>query len=309
MKDKDKQNFFSIKGKLKGKDDLLPKEFSERTVTKAVKKNIEEHRPIFNKVYMKDGVPLFSQLELNINELCNRRCPFCPRSGDYPNQNLHIDLDLVESIALQLEELEFKGVVNICGTGEPLLTKYIESIVNKLASRKLLVEIVTNGDFLTIEKIKSLYSAGLSKFVVSMYDGAHQIKINNDIFKSAGIAKDRYILRDRWYTEEKDYGVIYTNRTGAIDSPELVKNSAPCYYPSYALYIDWNGDVLLCCQDSYNRTIKIGNANDRKIFDLWTDQEFIKYRKNLRSGLRCDKPCSQCNANGQVYGKDHAGLW
>ena len=34
-----------------------------------------------------------------------------------------------------------------------------------------------------------------------------------------------------------------------------------------------------------------------------------KFRKNLLEGKRCNKPCSDCNANGTLLGQDHAKLW
>ena len=133
----------------------LPKEFSSKTITKAVKNNIDRKRFSIDEVQMVDGVPLFSWVELNINELCNRTCPFCPRSGSYPNQNIHMDPGLAASIAFQLDSLDFSGIVNISGTGEPMLTKHIIDIVREFGSRDIKVEIVTNGDQLKIPLIKS----------------------------------------------------------------------------------------------------------------------------------------------------------
>ena len=33
------------------------------------------------------------------------------------------------------------------------------------------------------------------------------------------------------------------------------------------------------------------------------------YRKNLLKGKRCNSPCSECNAEGTVLGKNHAQEW
>ena len=109
----------------------LPKEFTEKTVTNAVLNNIERKRFSINDVIMVDGIPLFSWVELNFNELCNRKCIFCPRSDSYPNKNLHMDLEIAELIADQLQSLGFKGTVNISGTGEPLLTKNLLELIKK----------------------------------------------------------------------------------------------------------------------------------------------------------------------------------
>ena len=196
---------------------------------KGMKDNIERKKPSINDVVMYKNFPLFSFIELNINELCNRKCPFCPRVNPkiYPNQNIHMDIEIVRIIAKQLKKLNFTGIVNISGTGEPLLTKYIVDIVKEFGDRNIHIEIVTNGDILTRKKgpqlIKDIYKAGLSQFVISMYDGPEQIEYFNNLFSSCGIDKSLYSLRDRWYDESEDYGLLYTNRAGNIGFEYLSK--------------------------------------------------------------------------------------
>jgi len=45
-------------------------------------------------------------IELNLTELCNMTCTFCPRSADYPNLNLHMSLDTIDTIATQLNDYQ-----------------------------------------------------------------------------------------------------------------------------------------------------------------------------------------------------------
>ena len=293
----------------KTKQKWLPKDFTPKTVTTAVKKNIERKRPSIDDVFKVDGVPLFSWVELNVNELCNRKCVFCPRSEDYPNQNLHMDISLAESIAQQLSDLEFQGSVNISGTGESLLTKHLPGIVKQFGDKDIRIEIVTNGDKLTPKIINDLYTAGLTQLVVSMYDGPEQIEYFNNLFKECEVSSELYTLRDRWYDESEDYGLIYTNRAGSMGEKLSSSVVRPCYYPHYALYIDWNGDILLCCQDMYNRTVVFGNVKERKIIDIWKDQKFDEFRKKLKAADRSLSPCNNCTANGLVFGKNHAAAW
>ena len=291
------------------KNSWLPKEFTEKTVTKAVLNNIERKRNCIDDVVMVDGVPLFSWVELNFNELCNRTCVFCPRSEDYPNQNFHMDLELAELIAEQLVSLGFSGTVNISGTGEPLLTRNLIDLVKKFGERNIRIEIVTNGDKLKPKLVKELYAVGLKQLVVSMYDGPEQKMYFNDLFKKSGISKEDFTLRDRWYDEEEDYGLIYTNRAGSLGKELPTPEKRSCYYPHYALYIDWNGDILLCCQDMYNRTVNFGNVKERSLLDIWKDQKLTEFRKKLKVGERSESPCNSCNANGMVFGKNHVDLW
>lgn len=291
---------------------------------KGMKDNIQRKQPSINAVQSYNDLPLFSFIELNINEICNRRCPFCPRAdpSTYPNQNIHMDVSLAENIAIQLADLNFKGIVNISGTGEPLLTKHITDIVKQFGDRGIHIEIVTNGDMLVRKKgkqlIKDLYSSGLCQFVVSMYDGPEQIEQFNNLFAECGIDKSSYSLRDRWYDESEDYGLLYTNRAGNIGfqhlsdvaKDKLMKSGkSACFYTHYAMMIDWTGDALLCCQDMYNRTVKFGNVKDKALIDIWLDAKLMEFRNKLKNGERSLSPCNGCNANGQIFGKNHAESW
>ena len=113
---------------------------------KGMQDNIERKQPSINRVVMRDGIPLFSFIELNINELCNRTCTFCPRVDPkkYPNQNIHMSVELAKNIADQLASINFTGIINISGTGEPLLTKHVANIVKQFGDADLHTEIVTN---------------------------------------------------------------------------------------------------------------------------------------------------------------------
>ncbi len=289
-----------------------------------MKDNIERKKPSINNVVMHGNVPLFSFIELNINEICNRVCPFCPRSNpeQYPNQNIHMSVELAKNIAEQLADINFTGIVNISGTGEPLLTKHVVDIVKQFGDKGIHIEIVTNGDMLVSKKgsklIKDLYSAGLCQFVVSMYDGPEQIDQFNTLFASCDVDKESYSLRDRWYDESEDYGLLYTNRAGNIGFEHLSDISkqklmesgkSACFYTHYSMMIDWNGDALLCCQDMYNRTVNFGNVKDKSLVDIWTDAKLTEFRNKLKNGDRSLSPCSNCNANGQVFGVNHANKW
>lgn len=299
-------------------------EASKNSMKKGMRDNIERKQPSINEVVRYKGIPLFSFIELNINEICNRKCPFCPRVDPkiYPNQNIHMDLKIAENIANQLADLNFSGIVNISGTGEPLLTKYIPDIVKLFGDRGIHIEIVTNGDMLIRKRgkklIKDLYDSGLCQFVVSMYDGPEQIEQFNTLFASCGIDKNQYSLRDRWYDESEDYGLLYTNRAGNIGfehlsdiaKQKLMKSGkSACFYTHYSMMIDWNGDALLCCQDMYNRTVKFGNVKQKLLIDIWRDGKLMEFRNKLKNGERSLSPCSNCNANGQVFGHNHGKAW
>ena len=59
----------------------------------------------------------------------------------------------------------------------------------------------------------------------------------------------------------------------------------------------------------YNRTVKFGNVAEKPIFDIWRDKRLNDFRDKLKSGQRCLSPCSNCDANGMLFGKNHAAKW
>jgi radical SAM protein with 4Fe4S-binding SPASM domain len=251
-------------------------------------------------------VPLFSWIDINANELCNRRCVFCPRGQKYKNENVHMDLTLATKISKELKELEYKGTINICGNGEPLLHKDIVGLVKCFKEHQ--VEIVTNGDRLSTDLIKNLYDNGLKYFVVSMYDGPEQIERNNKLFKDACIDEDRYILRDRWHPEDDEFGLILTNRAGTMKGKKDIPSTA-CYYMHYSMQIDWNGDVLFCVQSVYDKSVIHGNLNEKSMLDIWSSNKIRDYRKKLGEGKRSHHPCDGCDAIGIIHGGNHAAAW
>ena len=172
------------------------------------------------------------------------------------------------------------------------------------------LELVTNGDKLTSKDFKNLFSIGINHFVVSLYDGEHQLKKFNTLFAKAGLSEEHYSLRDRWHDSDKNFGLKLTNRGGTIkigEQPEVVLKK-PCYYPSYSMTIDWNGDVLVCMQD-WNKKVKFGNARSQSLFEIWQNKAFSKYRMSLLSGTRKFSPCNKCNAEGTMHGFNHADAW
>ena len=251
-------------------------------------------------------IPLFSWIDINANELCNRTCEFCPRGHNYKNENVHMALGLATEIAKQLEELEYNGTISICGNGEPLLHKDIIGLVN--CFKTLQVEIVTNGDRLNVELIKNLYANGLNFFVVSMYDGPEQIERNNKLFKEAGISEDQYTLRDRWHDENEEFGLILTNRAGIMKGTKEL-SSTVCHYMHYSMQIDWNGDVLFCVQSIYDKSVIHGNLNDQSMLDIWSSKKVNDYRKKLEAGNRGHHPCENCDAMGIIHGYNHVQEW
>ena len=276
-----------------------------------IKTNLKRRSVVVDKVYTVDNVPMPTWIELSLIDVCNRKCVFCPKSDDNvaPDTHQKMSSKIIDKIHDDLSEMGFKGIISLAGYGEPLLHKDISYIVKKL-SKVASVEVITNGDPLTSKKLQELYIAKINKVLVSMYDGPEQITKFKDLTKRANVPEEMIILRDRWYDQQNDFGVKLTNRAGTISTGEQepIDKNKKCFYPTYQLLIDWNGDVFLCPQD-WQRRVTMGNLMQQSLGEIWVGSTLSKFRKNLLEGKRCNKPCSDCNADGTLLGKDHADLW
>ena len=289
-------------------------ENTERTkpLFKTIEINIKRKTAILDdRLVTYKNRPIPSWIELSIIDVCNRSCSFCPKSDPKvaPNTYQKMQMNLINKLTEELKEIKYKGSVVLCGYGEPMLHKDLNLICKKLSEASF-VEVVTNGDTLNPKQIKNLYINNVNKLLISMYDGEHQIKKFKQMIEDSKVPKDFVILRDRWYDSKKDYGLKLTNRTGTISigQQEEVGKYKKCFYPSYQFLIDWNGDVFLCPQD-WQRRVTMGNMMQEHIFDIWTSKIMSKFRRNLINGKRIESPCTLCNAEGTILGKNHANEW
>ena len=255
------------------------------------------------------NLPLPSWVELSVIDYCNRKCVFCPKSNDLiaPNhKHLYMDMNLIKKIVTDLKNINFCGVVLLAGYGEPMASPILMDIIKEI-SPHYKTEIVTNGDYITPEKIITMINHGISTINISVYSSENRYKNLIKMFKALNIPENKYILRDRWYKEDKNYGVKLTNRAGTVHvgNQPIINNNTKCYYPFYSMMIDWNGDVLLCPQD-WHRKVKFGNVNNNNIHDIWFNEYYKKYRDTLYKGIRNILPCSLCNCEGTCHGKNHA---
>lgn len=283
-----------------------------KKLNKQIEINIKRRTVIVDdKLVFRKGVPIPSWIELSLIDVCNRKCSFCPKADDTvaPDTYQKMTMLLIDKLVKELKEIKYQGSVVLCGYGEPMLHKDVYEISRKL-SEVSFVEVVTNGDTLTKKKIKELYNANVNKVLVSLYDGPEQVEKFKKMSDEAQVPSDFVILRHRWHDENQDFGLKLTNRAGTIKVGKQydVDNFSFCYYPSYSLLIDWNGDIFLCPQD-WQRRRAMGNMMLENIFDIWVGKIMTNYRKNLLKGKRCASPCSECNAEGTVLGKNHAEEW
>jgi MoaA/NifB/PqqE/SkfB family radical SAM enzyme len=276
--------------------------------------NVEDHLKFRNDRYQtldKNNKKLLglSVIELNPTELCNRTCSFCPRHDPilYPNQNLNMSTDTAKELVRQLVGAEYKGDIHITGYGEPLLNPDILKIIS-IFSQHFHTELITNGDRLNSEfySHRQLKDSGLNFLIVDCYDGDEHVIETQKLLEDCEIP---YRIRNHHDTGTPQLISLFNfnNRGGLLTQETLAR---PCWIPFYKAFIDWNGDVGLCCNDWSRKQPSFGNINNISINEIWMSDSFVDVRKQLEQGLREKLPaCKNCNTMGIMQGFESVKIW
>ena len=278
-------------------------------------KTVEDKIQLFDYAGIK--LPLPTEIEISESGTCNRSCSFCPRSAkDFVDKKEFITNDLHEKLCKELQDLNYKGTIRYSGFVEPMLDKNIYNLINMVRSflPDSNVEMVTNGDPLNLKRLEKLFQSGLNRILISAYDGKEDADRLEDLCKSANLSSDQYIVRHRYYSEEKDFGITLSNRSGLMENAEFkIKSLAeplknPCYIPSYTFFLDYQGDVLMCPHD-WGKKVILGNLNKTNLLDIWFSKKSMQIRKMLNKSNRNFTPCNVCDVEGTFMGKKNAGYF
>ncbi len=252
-------------------------------------------------------------IELNVSEICTRTCSFCPRSDKnvYKNQKKFMSLNTVSNIADNCLKHSYDGDFHISGFGEPTSNKEILDIIRHLRAKiPNRIAMTTNGDLLDLFVAKELLLAGLSYLIISCYDGPEAKNNFIKILQDAGYDPSQYNIRELWKTPQESHDEfldrnLFNNRAGGVKDSRILNNfKTPCYLPFYKMIIDWNGKILLCCNDWFKRENNLGNINESDLADIWYSNNLTNIRKKLISGNRKEiESCQNCNIQGNKIGK------
>ncbi len=268
------------------------------------------------QLYTHQGMelPLPTEIEISESGTCNRSCSFCPRSSpDFEDKKEFISNKLHEKLCSELKELNYKGTIRYSGFVEPLIDKNIFNLINM--ARNYLpdvnIEMVTNGDPLNLKRLIRLFDSGLNRILISAYDGKDEAEKLEDLCKTANLNINQYIVRHRYYSEDKDFGITLSNRSGLMNNAEYKIPSLkealkkPCFIPSYTFFLDYQGDVLMCPHD-WGKKIILGNLNKQRLLEIWFSKKSLILRKKLNNSDRNFIPCNVCDVDGTFMGKKNS---
>jgi radical SAM protein with 4Fe4S-binding SPASM domain len=238
---------------------------------------------------------LFSVIEIETHNRCTRRCWFCKYGQIRQDSSKTVMSDeLIEKIADNLHDLDFKGRISPIGINEPLLDPRLPEIIRSFRAKcpQAFISMVTNGDLLTEEIYQSLRSGGLDGLQVSIYDDKAWHRLAHYAHYPQVRLMD--MRRPESRIENRGGGVRQARFTPDIDIRR------PCLRPFHMLVIKSSGEVCLCCADMYGDVV-LGNVADQRLEEIWDSEGFRHYRAKLaitgRVGLQL---CQDCSHEGRT---------
>lgn len=252
----------------------------------------------------------FQSVEFENITSCNRRCSYCPNSiydrGLVKNKKI-MDEALFKKIIDELASFNFSGRVSPVFFGEPLLderlTEWTAYVRKRLPSAAIIIH--SNGDLLTLGLYDDLVKSGVDLFVITEHGESmsysmkellkkfHETKYKDDYMHDKAYAPIGQNKATILYRDIKKKNNLY-NRGGLLENmPPVKAEKLICKLPSDIFLIDYQGNVILCCND-YFSNIKFGNIKDESILEVWNKKEFKKIRNELSKGdFRLDM-CKKC---------------
>lgn len=270
------------------------------------------------------------QIEIEPTEGCNLGCNFCGLKGIREKGTKpwkYMTVDIARDAARKIRKAGWKSSICFCGHGEPTLNENLLEII-KVFREELpnnIMSLVTNGYgfkhgiFNINEFFDELEKLHFNDVIFDVYSDNGDWTAIEDItdrydIKIIGRDGEKYNyygkkMRVSIYPLEVDKTGrlfrIMDNHCGAASPQDFSERrvNKRCQKPFRLLFIRWNSQVCLCCDD-FRGQYKIGKVTEfDKIDDLWNSPAFQAARIQLFIGKRTFKPCYGCN-----YSPVRAGL-
>jgi hypothetical protein len=244
--------------------------------------------------------PLFRVIGIETRAGCNATCGFCPVNKHADRrQSGELETPLVKKLAAELGELQFCGTIQLFGNNEPLQDPRMVEFVRlfRSACAAAQIRLLTNGTLLTVKIAEALFKAGLSVLTINNYtDGRRLIRSVQHLIADA----ERFCDFDVRISVRKINEVLTSrgNRAPNKIIPRLEHGGGFCALPFVDMQIDYRGQVIGCCFDSYSELV-LGDVHKSNLSTLWFADSYSNLRTSLLARNRSSViPCSGCDFDG-----------
>ena len=275
-------------------------------------------------------IPKTSEVRIEVSTVCNAACVFCPHKDMTRKKCIMSFEDFKFYLEKVLDENENIKEITFSGFGEIFLDRNILKKIEYAAVKGLVIHLLTNGFYLTQDKIDKIYEIGIKDIRISLHtaDAKNYNKImgyyflgdssyslirsslsylmrrkpkNTDIIVTADIVEENKddvedlikAFKDECYLEIwKPHNWVYGKKYRE-GKDELKTCGRPFNGP---IEIQNNGDVVMCCFD-YDGRMVLGNLKEQSLKEIYLGSVFKQILKHHKAGT-CEGSeliCSGCD--------------
>jgi len=267
----------------------------------ALKLTMNSRRRAVQKVFDridKQGMPLFSRVEVETINRCNGGCTFCPvNKNDDPRPLKKMPAELFEKIVNELHEINYSGQFCLFANNEPFLDTRLETFTK--TARELLpnafIEIFSNGTLIKIDRFKEIVPH-LDRLIIDNYND--KLKLNEPTRAIMQYLNENPELKPKVSIRMRRETNLLSSRGG--QAPNNKKRKAlplSCLLPFYHLYIRPDGKIGLCCVDALAKHT-LGDASEQSLKEIWYSETYNNIREKIKKGRETLEVCRFCDSFG-----------
>ena len=267
------------------------------------------------------------QLAIETVNHCNAECVMCP----YPNMNRHkgtmseeIHKLIIDKVSAWNAPIE---IISHAGMGEPLLDTNIEQkiIYEKQVFPKAMVAVYSNVSALNEKRAGQILDSGVDVLSVSLngyskevyeavmnlsFERTQQnldlfIKMNNERGHPIEINVSLVPTQHHDKSEVENFCRYWEGKVDAVVVPPYIgwggffdlgikKKQYPCRYIFEVLQIDWDGTVVMCCED-FESQYPLGNLTKQDPNEIFNSPKIQEQRRQMVGGNFSHPPiCLDC---------------
>lgn len=265
--------------------------------------------------------------------VCNLECVMCPQSMEREFSKGFMELELYRRLIDEVKH--YAHDVNLFHRGESTAHPKLAEMIAYAKEAGLNTRLHTNGTLLNLKKSEELIRAGLDyvSFSFDGYDSEsyEKTRVKGKYPKTLENVKEFLRLKAKW-GNGTPYTIIQTMEIGlkpdqnkmelreqfrrefdglpidrfTVRIPHnwsgdwqkgwgLDDDYTPCTFLWYALIVCWDGKVMPCPQDFYNR-IEVGDATKNSLAEIWNGPRMREMRRQMKSREALQlEPCNTCD--------------
>jgi radical SAM protein with 4Fe4S-binding SPASM domain len=271
-------------------------------------------------------------LDIETTNICNLRCPMCPRTIMLANESFsELGFMSREEYARIIDEGALNGLksIKLNYLGEPLSHPDVVWQVQYAKDKGILdVMMNTNASLLTKQMGENLLNAGLDNLFVSfdaidpedfeiqrtgtsigkVIDNLYRFTLSRNALRPAcQIRVSMVMYKDpKWQAQFEAMQVMWSRHVDALGygyyidreiENFLYYKEVPGFYcaqPFQRMFLKYNGNVTICCVDDKDETV-VGNWRNETLMDIWKGEKYSSIRQKHASGQYYDiEMCKKC---------------